>query len=325
MPSSKKTTRSSRKKGTVGATKSEPRLSNGTAPSPPNKCPGLACADKFNTKHPIDASTIKGIDDAGNFYNCHGDLTKTQLLCREEYYQANDKWWLDGGYGGRTDDEAMIGDGGGLDDGAEGLAFLDRLLARQKLDATYNSSLRNSSKRRGSVAVDLGAGVGRITKLVLLKRFDEIRLVEANEGLSKRSKVYLGRKRVSRCIFTNCHLQDISADDVIEWGQPADLMWIQWTLQYLTDDDAIDCLRTLAGGLQPDVGVLVVKENRPFGNAREDRFQMDTPGGGNNRYDITRPDVHHRLLFQRAGLRVDFVEKGVETNTYALLNESLKY
>ena len=313
MPSSKKT----RKKGTVRETESESRLQDGTSPSP-QECSGFPRTDRFNTKHPIDANTIKGTDDVGNFYNCHDDLIKHQLLYREEYYQANDKYWSDGGSGGRTDDEAMVGDGGALDDGAEGLAFLDRLIARQKLNAT-SDSIRNA-KRRVSVAVDLGAGVGRITKSVLLKRYDEIRLVEANEGLSKRSKVYLGRKRGARCLFTNCHLQDISTHDIIEWGQPADLMWLQWTLQFLTDNDAIDCLRTLAEGLQPDVGVLVVKENRPFGYAREDRFQMDTPAGGNDRFDITRPDAHHRLLFQRAGLRVDFVEKGVETYTYALMN-----
>ena len=143
---------------------------------------------------------------------------------------------------------------------------------------------------------------------------------EANEGLSKRSRVYLGCKKAAQCVFTNCHLQDISSHHVTEWGQPADLMWIQWTLQYLTDNDVIDCLRMLALGLQPSVGVFVVKENRPFRNVREAQFQMDTPpAGGSGRYDICQMDAHHRLLFQRAGLWVDFVEKGAETKTYALM------
>mmetsp|Transcript_13290 Transcript_13290/g.29207 ORF Transcript_13290/g.29207 Transcript_13290/m.29207 type:complete len:112 (-) Transcript_13290:37-372(-) len=104
-----------------------------------------------------------------------------------------------------------------------------------------------------------------------------------------------------------------------EWGgEPVDLMWIQWCLQYLTDEDVVQCLKTLAGKLRLGLGVLVVKENRPFGTAREDRFQMDTPRGESLRYDITRPDLHHRLLFQKAGLSVDLAEQGVETNTYAL-------
>jgi protein N-terminal methyltransferase len=283
------------------------RTAGGAKPQLPD---GTHTAGIHTKERPICPDTIKGVDDAGNYYNSHDELAKTQLLNREEYYDANDKFWSEGGYGGKTDDEVMVGDGGGAEDGVEGLAFLDRLLARQ-----------STMPAKPSVAVDLGAGVGRVTKMILLKRYDEVRLVEPNEGFSKHSKVYLGRKRAARCVFNCLHLQDISTDDIIEWGE-ADLMWVQWCLQYLTDDDFIKCLRTLAGGLRPGVGVLVVKENRPYGNAREDRFQMDTPQGssGQGRYDITRPDAHHRLLFQRAGLRVDFVEKGVETNTYALMS-----
>jgi hypothetical protein len=95
-------------------------------------------------------------------------------------------------------------------------------------------------------------------------------------------------------------------------------MWVQWTLQYLIDSDVIDCLRILSGGLREGSGILIVKENRPFGKQREDRFQMDTPDGEHERYDISRSDNHHRLLFQEAGLRVNFMERGKETNTYAL-------
>jgi len=84
--------------------------------------------------------------------------------------------------------------------------------------------------------------------------------------------------------------------------------------------DAIDTLRTLAGGLIAKTGILVLKENRPYGTAREDRFQMDTPEGG-GRYDITRSDAHHRLLIERAGLTVAFAEQGDETNTYAVTGQ----
>ena len=255
----------------------------------------------------IHPDTIKGVDDAGNFYGSHADLITFQGIHREEFYDRNAKYWADGGCGGKTDNEAMVGDGGGIEDGEEGLAFLDMLIARMP------------ALPRGH-AIDLGAGVGRVTKLVLLKRYDEVRLVEADEGWSKRSRVYLGRKRASRCTFMHERLDDITTGDVRDWGF-ADLVWIQWTLQYLTDVDAVECLRTLAGGLGPN-GVLVVKENRPYGKAREDRFQMEIPDMSvNQRYDITRPDAHHRRLFQMAGLIVNCVEKGEETNTYALMNQ----
>ena len=187
------------------------------------------------------------------------------------------------------------------------------------------------TKYRLDHVVDLGAGMGRVTKHILLKRYNTVRLVEADAGWSKQSKVYLGRKQAARCIFDNYRLDELTPDHVLNWnsgggsatecsGGSADLIWIQWTLQYLTDDDVVDCLRVIARGLRHGTGILFVKENRPYGMAREDRFQMDVPNGtnDNHRYVITRSDHQHRYLFQLAGLRVVVVERGVETNTYAL-------
>ena len=258
----------------------------------------------------IATDTIKGTDDSGNYYNCHEDLSTVQAQHRDEFYQANALYWSRGGYGGNTDNEAMIGDGGGFEDGAEGLAFLDRCILQQPP--------QHQRTRRFEHAIDLGAGAGRITKLILLKRYSHVRLIEGDEGWSKRSRAYLGRKRASQCRFVHQRLDDLTDQDVRNWGpEPADLMWVQWTLQYLIDVDVVDCLRIISGGLREGSGILIVKENRPL--ARDDRFQMDTPGGENERYDITRTDEHHRLLFQRAGLTVTSSERGVETNTYCLI------
>jgi hypothetical protein len=342
------------------------------------------------------AAGIKGSDDAGVFYNNHDELRHVQNSRREEFYKANAMYWSTGGYGGLTDEEAMIGDAGGIQDGEEGLLFLDKLLAlaeassaltssssnlnnnknknpKKNLDATKNqqpqqgknksnptewltvndflkvtsssSAAAAHNKYRLDHAVDLGAGVGRITKHILLKRYSTVRLVEADGGWSKRSKVYLGRKRAARCTFDNSRLDELTHGNVMNWnasngatensssssssggnggGGGADLIWIQWTLQYLTDDDVVDCLHVIAGGLRHGTGILVVKENRPYGMAREDRFQMEVPNGSNDnhRYDITRSDFHHRYLFQLAGLQVVVVERGVETNTYALQIDS---
>mmetsp|Transcript_11883 Transcript_11883/g.16866 ORF Transcript_11883/g.16866 Transcript_11883/m.16866 type:complete len:298 (+) Transcript_11883:97-990(+) len=267
---------------------------------------------KHSKENLICPQTIKGTDDEGNFYTCHRDLTSTQAKHRDEFYRANELYWATGGYNGSNDDEAMIGDNGGIADGEDGLDFLDRYLASNK-----SNVVSGCKPRRFDHAVDLGAGVGRLTKSVLLKRYNEVRLVEGDEGWSKRSRVYLGRKRAARCSFTHQRLDNLTKREVQYW-EPADLMWIQWTLQYLIDADVISCLRILSSGLREGSGILIVKENRPYGTQREDRFKMDTPGGEHERYDITRNDSHHRLLFQKAGLKVNFMERGEETNTYAL-------
>jgi AdoMet dependent proline di-methyltransferase len=324
----------------------------------------------------IRPESIKGCDDNGNFYASHAQLMDFQSQQRDVFYAANKLWWEEGGYGGKTDDEAMIGDDDGERDGDEGLMFLDRLLehverkyhannpnsssaantktkAKSHLITAGGSSAAagSSSSTRRVHAIDAGAGVGRVTKHVLLKRFENVRLVEANSSWSKRSRVYLGRKRAGRCHFTCANLQDIGPQDFEHWGfgtgagsvgggkscgagkshggrgrssgSGVDLIWLQWTLQYMTDMDAIHTLKTLAAGLVAETGYLVIKENRPFGTARSDRFQLETPSIS-GRYDITRPDAHHRLLFQKAGLQVDITEQGEETNTYALSNLSSK-
>jgi hypothetical protein len=312
------------------------------------------------------------MDDMGNFYNSHDELLVFQAAHKTEYYQANADFWDNGGYGGSTDDEVMVGDAdtvGIMQDAEEGLAFLDRIIDNNNAGKSRTSGTNSNSnhKTRGNnsnsnnstatatmtmpamrqdVAVDLGAGVGRVSKMVLLKRYDHVRLVEGNAAFMKRSRGYLGKKRAARCSFTTCFLQDLDVNDIIlEWGGSGasagvssssksnnngndnsgdagsvDLMWVQWTLQYLTDVDVVECLKKLAKGLRPLVGVLVVKENRPYGTARPDRFQMDTPTGASaqGRYDITRSDAHHRLLFHMAGLQVDFSEMGTETSSFAL-------
>ena len=248
-----------------------------------------------------------------------------QLRHKTSWYQANDDFWKDGGYGGNTDDEVMVGDKGGIDDGTEGLAFLDRYLAG-------DGHLSRRKPFQTHHAVDAGAGVGRLTKLILLKRYEEVRLVEADTQLSRRSRTYLGHKRADRCTFTCARLESLGEDTVSGWGTTqttsgaggvgADLVWLQWTLQYLTDADAVLALRRLSGTLVKYTGVMIVKENRPYGVSRTDRFQMETPGVS-GRYDITRTDDHHRLLFDMAGLVVDLREEGVETNTYALVVKPL--
>ena len=289
-----------------------------------------------NKNSSLSSTMIKGSDDSGNFYASMDELMDVQQQHREEWYAANQEWWQAGGYGGRTDDEAMIGDESGCQDGEEGLDFLDRFLSYDSSPSSPSPSSSSSyfgstSSRRGGHcggggggssnnnlrAIDAGAGVGRVTKLVLLKRFDEVRLVEGDEQISKRSRAYLGRKRSERCNFTCAKLQDLHGDVVADWDGLVDLIWVQWTLQYLTDVDAENTLRTLAKGLVPTTGILIVKENRPYGGARRDRFQMETPGCS-GRYDIVRTDPQFRFIFQRAGLRVEMTEEGAETTTYAV-------
>lgn len=150
----------------------------------------------------IRPDSIKGCDDMGNFYNSHSELEEVQSRNRASWYDTNKQWWVDGGYGGLTDDEAMIGDGNSHQDCEEGLAFLDRLISSRPSGGLSN-------------AIDAGAGVGRITKNILLKRFGQVNLIEGDVAISKRSRSYLGRKRSDRCTFTCCRLEELREQDFV--------------------------------------------------------------------------------------------------------------
>lgn len=252
----------------------------------------------------IKIEDIKGIDDQGKFYDSLAELHSIQEECKEQWYNANSLWW-ESGYGGSTDDEAMIGDTDGETDGLDGLTFLDRVISI-------------APKFKLNNCLDCGAGVGRITKHVLLKRFKHVTLLEANLHWSVRSRAYLGRKRANQCTFINDKLENLSN---ILPVKSVDLIWFQWCLQYVTDIDAIAILTAAGKGLT-STGLIILKENKPTvgttGSSRLDRFQMDTPSGTDGRFDITRPAKHHRFLFQKAGLQVVAWEEGAETISVAL-------
>jgi len=150
----------------------------------------------------IRPDSIKGCDDIGNFYQSHSELEKVQSLHRASWYATNKQWWVDGGYGGLTDDEIMVGDGGNHQDCEEGLKFLDRIMSSRPSGRVSN-------------AIDAGAGVGRVTKNILLKRFDSVNLIEGDAAFSKRSRAYLGRKRANRCTFTCCRLEELREQDFV--------------------------------------------------------------------------------------------------------------
>lgn len=248
---------------------------------------------------------VKGIDDQGHFYSSLAELHRVQEENRTIWYAANSQWW-ESGYGGTTDDEAMIGDCDGESDALIGLIFLDKVLIKRPLTKI-------------NTALDCGAGVGRITKFILSKRCTGIiTLLESNAHWSERSRAYLGRKRAANCHFINGSILDINN---LVPSNSIDLIWFQWCLQYLTDADVIQALSAAKNCLTRH-GLIIVKENKPTvqttGSSRLDRFQMDTPTGTDGRYDITRPNAHHEYLFAAAGLAILEWEDGVETITVAL-------
>ena len=286
----------------------------------------------------VPAPRVIGRDDTGRQFASLASLWAEQAAHYGEYYAANHFWWNEDGYGGGSDEEAMIGDGGSEEDVTHSLQFLDAMRA-----ARPELQLRS--------ALDCGAGVGRVSKHVLLRRCERVCLLEPCDRWLKQARRYLGKKRALSCDFVCERLEEHAPPEATY-----DLIWVQWTLQYLIDAHVVSALRRLGRALSPN-GLMILKENRQVaspaanahhapatviasgdereantvneqssgtdpvaapgeesassthsGESEEGMFHVDTPSGPHSRYDVTRPDAHHRWLFRCAGLQVEHSE-----------------
>jgi len=143
-------------------------------------------------------------------------------------------------------------------------------------------------------AVDCGSGIGRVTKSVLLRIFDQVDMVDVNSAFLDEARRYLGTQssRVDRYIVSSLH------EFVPECGR-YDAIWCQWVLGHLTDADLVDFFRRCRAGLT-DRGIIFVKEN--MGSSTMSDFdQRDSAW--------TRPRNVWLELIDKAGLTVVKEEK----------------
>jgi len=183
---------------------------------------------------------------------------------------------------------------GGLDevhtaDLSASLAFLDTLFGQELLSWGPPPGAPGHGQPSG-VALDAGAGIGRVSSAVLLERFKQVELLEAQPRFLEVAKARLPAASV-RAMHA-CGLQDFRPPA----GAAYAAVWVQWVLNYVTDADVVSFLRTAAAALGKDGGLLVVKESVARG---ETGFFADI-----SECSITRTAHHFRALFAEAGLEV---------------------
>jgi len=140
-------------------------------------------------------------------------------------------------------------------------------------------------------ALDCGAGIGRVTRHLLLELFDKVDLVEPNSRFVEKAKDQLGPLRP-----LNGHRAENFFCEGLQSFVPEkdhyDLIWIQWVIGYLTDEDLVGFLRRCGEGLRQD-GVVVIKDNLNSGEG----FAVDKEDNS-----IARSDSYLRRLFEESGL-----------------------
>ena len=124
---------------------------------------------------------------------------------------------------------------------------ISNLIASISLASDANLAAPSLLERRLCRALDCGAGIGRVTKNVLLISFDAVDMAELSERSLAAAPEYIGRNysRVERTYRTR--LQDFTPDA----GRVYDVVWLQWIVGHLLDDDLVALLSRLKTALSP--------------------------------------------------------------------------
>lgn len=138
---------------------------------------------------------------------------------------------------------------------------------------------------RGGRALDCGAGIGRVTKHLLLEYFDIVDVLDQCHKYVAAAREYIASDRVGQYLAVG--LQEFRCEVTYN------CVWAQWVLAHLTDDDLVAFLRRLRDGLSAS-GVVVVKEN-----VKSKGFHVDKDDSS-----VTRSDSLFKRAFRDAGLEV---------------------
>ncbi|XP_054996838.1 N-terminal Xaa-Pro-Lys N-methyltransferase 1 [Sorex araneus] len=149
--------------------------------------------------------------------------------------------------------------------------------------------LGEGPKRTGtSCALDCGAGIGRITKQLLLPFFEVVDMVDVTQDFLVKARSYLGEEGRRVRNYFCCGLQDFSPEP-----GAYDVIWIQWVIGHLTDQHLVEFLQRCQRGLRPN-GLVVIKDNM----AQEGVILDDVDSSVCRDLQVVRGIIH------RAGLRL---------------------
>lgn len=162
-------------------------------------------------------------------------------------------------------------------------------LLRDALGETLAARRASGEK---TVALDCGAGVGRVTGTFLIEHFDEVDLVEPCGHFLAAAEA-------------DAHVRGDDRDDghraVNFFKEPLEefkpeigrynVVWIQWCVGHLTDDDLVAFLQRCKEGLKPG-GMIVLKENNTASG-----FVLDLEDSS-----ITRSHEYFLYIIEKAGM-----------------------
>jgi protein N-terminal methyltransferase len=238
-----------------------------------------------------DAVEFRGVDDLGRDVGTHeafwAEVAKKRSHgadgSKPTFYAKGIEYWD----GVAPDVDGVLG----------GFAHVSAPDARDnaKLLEDLRGRGRGGAKANGTktTALDCGAGVGRVTSTFLIEKFDEVDLVEpcrhfldaaAADALVRgdgRADGHRAKRFVAEPL-----------ESFVPERERYDVIWIQWCIGHLTDDDFVAFLRRCKDGLREN-GVIVMKENNAASG-----FILDLEDSS-----ITRSHEYLLHIIKRTGMR----------------------
>lgn len=138
------------------------------------------------------------------------------------------------------------------------------------------------------LALDCGAGIGRVSKNLLMLYFLKVDLVEQDEKFINTAKQLISKDNAKLGTVYQIGLQDFKPQKVY------DVIWCQWVLGHLNDYDFINFLERCSKALAQN-GVIVIKENI----APSDEVEYDEVDSS-----VTRPSRLMKDIFKEANLHI---------------------
>ena len=181
--------------------------------------------------------------------------------------------------------------------------FEDSNLPDIKCSIELLSGLIRTNQLNPKRALDCGAGIGRITENILAKFFEEIDLLEQNEKFVAYCKEIFKNNKKIRQIY-NSSLQEF------KFEKKYDLIWVQWCLENLEDEDLDPFLKKCLNALNEN-GIVIIKENLfEFPTDIKENIENE-PLASNKNYlysdeDFSkqRPDNTYINLFIKNGFKI---------------------
>lgn len=147
-------------------------------------------------------------------------------------------------------------------------------------------------------ALDCGAGIGRVTKNLLVNFFNTVDLVEQDENFARQANEYLSNNGQLSPKVGN--IFNVGLQDFTPTAGTYDVIWCQWVLGHLTDADLALFFQRCSSAIAKN-GCIIIKENF---TSNDDDFCIDAVDSS-----VTRSVGVTKKILDSVNLRIVHIVK----------------